>query len=507
MSKYIKYHIKTIQPLRISDDSKSQFGQSDTLKYIPGTTIRGFVVNSLVDDSDFKNIKKKLFSQDVRFLNAYITENGHELFPSPKGFYENKEKTLEKKKIENVLINGEYTTGFKRASLGDYCYFTKDCIHYYNIETGSNLKILVNEEQKNNVFRIEHIKKDYEFIGYIAVEEDEIANRIASLFTGEIIIGNARSQGLGKCRIVEKTEIVDNIPYIEYINDEDISNECYMMLLSDTVMLNNFGEVDGINVDDLADALNVSKIDIKSCATSTVNICGYNRKLRGKTSSIIAYEKGSVFKLEFPNMTIRKEDIRMLSDRGLGVNKNVGMGRVLFFKGFEKIGYKKAEKHSINNDQIITHSSDEEVLKMVARNYYKVIIEQAITEKINKKERFKENPSQIGRVRSIIYQNQYNAVEAKNVLEKFFKHEEEKAEKEHKHKNKDKDNIKEKNDYIKEVLKSDFDFDSYFEINNRIGETIFSIPRENLLTKEEIDRYIFKFILLCMSSDNRKGDK
>ena len=40
MAKYLRYVIKTVEPIRISDDSMSQSGQTDTLRYIPGTTIR-----------------------------------------------------------------------------------------------------------------------------------------------------------------------------------------------------------------------------------------------------------------------------------------------------------------------------------------------------------------------------------------------------------------------------------------------------------------------------------
>ena len=43
MGKYIKYTIKTLEPVRIADDSLSHNGQAETLRYIPGSTIRGVV--------------------------------------------------------------------------------------------------------------------------------------------------------------------------------------------------------------------------------------------------------------------------------------------------------------------------------------------------------------------------------------------------------------------------------------------------------------------------------
>ena len=85
---YIKYIIKNIEPIRIADDSTSQNGQTSALKYIPGTTIRGLVINQLAKTDNFADIKIDLFSDKVKFLNAYLMVDGKELIPSPKGFYE-----------------------------------------------------------------------------------------------------------------------------------------------------------------------------------------------------------------------------------------------------------------------------------------------------------------------------------------------------------------------------------------------------------------------------------
>ena len=50
----------------------------------------------------------------------------------------------------------------------------QNCIHYYNVETGSDLKIKINLEdgEKQNVFRNEYIEPGYQFTGYIAIKEE-----------------------------------------------------------------------------------------------------------------------------------------------------------------------------------------------------------------------------------------------------------------------------------------------------------------------------------------------
>lgn len=90
MTEYIKYLIRNKEPLRIADDSTSQNGQTTTLRYIPGTTVRGWIVNQLSGREDFEQIKKELFSDKVRYLNAYLNKDGKDMLPSPKGFYEDK---------------------------------------------------------------------------------------------------------------------------------------------------------------------------------------------------------------------------------------------------------------------------------------------------------------------------------------------------------------------------------------------------------------------------------
>ena len=64
--KYIRYIVKNDEPLRIADDSTSQNGQTVTLRYIPGTTIRGYIVNQLVYTLDLKYLEEKLGLSNLR---------------------------------------------------------------------------------------------------------------------------------------------------------------------------------------------------------------------------------------------------------------------------------------------------------------------------------------------------------------------------------------------------------------------------------------------------------
>ena len=86
MTEYLKIVFQNLEPVRIADDSTSQSGQTVTLRYIPGTALRGIVINALAVEEDFEEIKRRLFSPRVRFLNAYPSDGELELVPAPKGF-------------------------------------------------------------------------------------------------------------------------------------------------------------------------------------------------------------------------------------------------------------------------------------------------------------------------------------------------------------------------------------------------------------------------------------
>ena len=442
MTKYIKFVFKNKEPLRIADDNSSQSGQMITLRYIPGTTIRGYIVNQLARENDFEILKKDLFSNHVRYLNAYISMENQELIPSPKGFYENKVMKKDDELV-NIVVKNEDPKGKKRAALGRYCYFDQNRIHYYNVETGSDLKIKIDleEGEKQNVFRNEYIEPGYLFTGYIAVdyktekddseEKEALIERIKSVLHDEIILGNARSSGFGKCEIID-CEITDELPYQSFVADTDQVGECYLLLLSNTTLRNQQGELCGFNEDTLAaleKKLHVKNLQIAYCATSITTVRGYNRTWGVKIPSTVAYEQGSVFHLKYEG-TLTGETIRELSDAGIGIRRNEGFGRVLFLKdGYEKINLKQSEEYFVNTVEKeslpVMNSEDKKVICIAARSYYKSMLQQGLQKFVLKKKEelsddIRTSASQLGMLDSVITAYQYNPEQAISSLRKHL---------------------------------------------------------------------------------------
>lgn len=512
MTQYIRISFKNVEPVRVADDSKSQSGEVATLKYIPGSAFRGLVINELAGEEDFEDIKPFLFSDKVKYLNAYISENGRELMPSPKGFYESKTKSFGKKEIENVVVKGDFEPGYKRAGLGSFCYFENNCIRFYSVDTASDLKIKINLEsqaEKRNVFRNEYIKAGYDFVGYIAIEDnEEICDRIRKIVSEDFYIGNGRSQGLGLCRVSE-TQIMNEIPFCEYMPNDEAVNECYMMLLSDTVMLGENGEPCGLNIGELESKLQVKDLKVAFCSTSTVEIAGYNRKLGLKTSSNTMYEKGSVYKLSFTG-SISLDSMKKLSDEGIGIRRNEGFGRIIFLKNYEDITYKlageKSQKQLYDAD---AHAQDDAVMKSVARNYYFKQIDDAMARSIiddsaeNAAKTLKgvqQGNSQLGVVESLILANRYNPKEAEKILKDYFGHAGEKEE--NVNIQKDRKSVEKFRKVVEMTLSQ-----SLYELFKNYGlkDNYFGIPVSEIITADEEGRKKLDYLLLQLRFINRRG--
>lgn len=504
MSEYLKIVFQNLEPVRIADDSTSQSGQTVTLRYIPGTVLKGVVVNALAQDSDFEAIKRSLFSTKVRYLNAYPTDGEKELLPSPKGFYEDKTEQQGRKEIDNVVVAGEFKEGKKRASLGRFCHMDEACIYYYNIDTGSDLKTTINDE-KQNVFRNEYICAGYIFTGYIAVEDLALKDRIKTVFSQDFVAGNARSAGLGKCRVIS-CDYMDGLPYEDYLPNESQENECYMMLLSNTVMRDENGELCGLNCNKLAEKMEVSDLEIAFCSTSTVDVKGYNRKWKTKIPTAVMYEQGSVFHLKYKGTLTRKK-MYALCEQGIGIRLNEGFGRVLFLYGYKNIQYKEAAQFSRETDFSVNeqqYAEDKETLKIAARSYYRNLLERKMNAYVVASS-FPEGKianSQLGILEAFAAAYRYEPMAAKKSIEEYLAHalDKEKNSSIQKARN----SIVELKKYVHRIF--DTDIETLLSVGTKQKESVMGILKSDLLTKEEELKLKLELIIRMIRYENKREE-
>ena len=49
MAHYLRYVLRSLEPVRIADKHASNNGQTESLHYIPGSAVRGLILNQLID--------------------------------------------------------------------------------------------------------------------------------------------------------------------------------------------------------------------------------------------------------------------------------------------------------------------------------------------------------------------------------------------------------------------------------------------------------------------------
>ena len=543
MAVYIRYEIQNLEPLRIADDSSSHMGQTSTLHYIPGTTIRGMVINKLSRKENFSELKGRFFSDRIRFLNAYpIVERGKEkieLIPSPKGFYEDKSK--EKiKKLENVLKEGEFPEGYKRASVGEFAFVEKNptseglVLRYMRIPTGSDLKIKINldENEDQSVFRNEYIAAGNTFAGYIAVEDEKDILLVKEALSGSIILGNARTSGLGKCSLTNLS-VINKEPFENHVKNDKATDSCYMMLLSHTVMRDQTtGEYCGIDENQLGAVLGIEdgSLKIDSRATSVVDVRGYNRKWGVRIPTVRMYEQGSVFKLKFKGEISRKQMLSAMN-KGIGVRRNEGFGRILFLKDYEEILYRM--DMAANYDEL-SDSDDSGIevekktvfdlgkctleelttLRAVAKNYYRNLFHAKLERYVVDLNwnRGKVSSSKLAKVEAFTTAFRFNYTEAQANIEKYFEHAREKQSRErvqfHSH-----SDISDLDSFVTDVLSWDLvDLEEALGIHTKEADKIMGIPKlitdqkDGVFTEEEIGRMKLELLTKVIRFDHKKGD-
>lgn len=439
--KIFSFELVLLQPVRIANIDTSKIGETDTISYIPGSTIRGAVMSHLSDALGNAANKQLLLSDKVRFFNAYpvIEENKEkkQLYPSLMGFYENKQATGD---LENIFAVENPTSGNKRASLGTFCMIDTadgECtIKYTAVKKADMLNIAVAEKK---IFRGVSLKSGQVFRGYITADENASSYINGALSCREMIIGSLKTSGYGRCRIQNVKEIAD-LPTPFDIPPSPVK-AAYMIALSPLAMRNSYGEICGIDEEQLSKRMGGVEVEIQKCATSVIRVSGINRTWGCRTPEITMYKPGSVFKLVF-SREVPSEKLKAIADSGLGVNLAEGCGWVCFSdsRDFESIKKKaeilaqmpkmegvEIEALSVEGQEIAEQKK--EIAKKIAQKKIQDAMYEYVIDPKNEIKGYKQGKSQYGIALKLVKSLQYacgNEDAVVNTIQNYIKHEEEK---------------------------------------------------------------------------------
>ena len=359
----IHYRLRAELPLIMTDPTRSKGYHYETLGYIPGSAIRGMVVNYLAarETEWFEKNKEKIL-REINFLDAVPGWDDKTVLPSIKGFYEKKDGSA----FQSVLTDGELSPGVKRAGMGAFCTIENGKICYWSAETGAVTRIRKEkDDQEKLMFQTHYLCEGQIFDGYILLPDEAMAEKVSKAFTQDVLLGADRFSGYGKCEVILLESCKEPAWRNEFGFSEDFLKEkdakkencktdtvvktggttLYMLAISPFCMLDESGNPCGLNEKELAEKLGVSSAKIEFCSTSVGDFRTYNRTWKCSNPTVRMYDRGSIFKIqcsEEPEMG----KLLSLQNSGLGIRKAEGFGQILFIRPdiYESICGKQAVK-------------------------------------------------------------------------------------------------------------------------------------------------------------------
>lgn len=518
--KYLRIDFTNTEPLKITDIGMSKDNEASTINFVPGASLKGAVLNSIAselkNDTDrFERIKKELLSFETSFYNSYLRSGVRRMFPSPMGFYESKNVNV--RELQNVVADGKFSESYKRAKLGSYCFTEGDTIVYTSLCKSDSLNI---DTGKKKIFRTDYINAGYSFTGYIAFS-DKVSEETIML-TEDIIrnrtlrFGGGRSGGYGKVTIDSLSYLEDgDYPFSELsvTNEPSVPQIVYLLLLSPMTMRGSFGEVIGLNAEVLEEKAGcrlINRDEIRA-STSVVKMSGFNRTLKTRTPEYKLYAAGSVFRLEFEQLPDAQK-LRDIEINGLGVGRNDGYGRVVFYKDYDKIKQKlaysdyegKASESFVSDDSCIRPEDVENDKKIIARGIAYSRIRSAIEEKVylEKLGKGSASNSQTGVFRSVCQKYRYSYSDAEKSFRELIKHIREKEASQKKH-----SDTHGNQEQLLVKIETILDCDILDYIGLKTGRKICGYDISGLISTKEQNMLRTELLERLMKKDNRTGGR
>jgi len=352
MFKYIEYDIETLQNVKLArTDSKED--SEESIDYISGSAIRGAFIYKYIKkygvDISQGIHKKKIFSGDITFLNAYPKHDDKRSMPFPKCYFAPKDEMKKFKKSNSTLeIKLRPDIGYERVRLCNFAVANDDLNNYKGIkvEKESNLHINKNKtDSKTKMFRYESIKRGQVFRGIIRVKEEYI-DEVRELLNDSIIyIGGSKGNGYGQCKIKNMSEAKEKNPEYElYEKKNSFDKKLYLIAISDIIYRNKLGEYKTfIDEDFLEEKLGLDKVSFVNSNIEIHTISGFNNKWNCRIPQVVGIKAGSVFEYDITGKVDNHKLIEFMNE-GIGERRTEGYGRFVIVDSISDAKFEMAEK-------------------------------------------------------------------------------------------------------------------------------------------------------------------
>ena len=375
--KTYEYTIYLSAPLVLTTSSADE-NTMQSRDYIPGNVLLGALAGQHRQMTSSEGQFYDFFlSDEVRFCNAFVSEDGKMAIPSPMAIH--KEKAKENYFFFPAMTEKDKTEHPSTKSLPGYISIEGNQIRKHSVEKGLHFHINTekkNEEDDARIFHYEFIKRGQTFKGFIKCSEE-----LSEDF--EAFLNQIRTLRLGRSKNTEYGKVQFSYKAADSeINPKPYGDQITLFFKSPVILKNENGYYepsDKLLKKELAFSDDVEIIHKFFRTESFENF----RSIWGiKMPSTTAYKTGCTFTLNFKQGVTEAHEQRLaeILNDGIGYRKNEGFGEV------SQLDLKTAELTLAAKEKVARKLSKPEKKPEFMKNVLKQItlktIEQVVDEKV-----------------------------------------------------------------------------------------------------------------------------
>lgn len=346
--KALRYRLRVLEPVLVSQAGAGEENSAVGLHYIPGSALRGALVNRWrmkyqKHDISADSLARRLFIDGtVCYLNAYPEVEGARSLPVPASWVVAKELADEMNAtIYDLAVASSSNFPQKNFGRGMFCLlecqkaetpFEDDRFQTVLVRPERSDQVHITLEnvnrrgEGNQVFRYEALAPGQNFIGIIiAPDKNDLAKIQALLCENDLFLGTAHLAGYGRVAVDVLDEQLDD--WCEAPSFSQPEGRVVVTLLSPAILRSDNGQVGWDGGQALARSIGLSA-DAKLLAAfgKTTLMGGYNRKWSLPLPQAWALIEGSVFVFEAAQIDQRA--LQHALDYGIGERCAEGYGRI-----------------------------------------------------------------------------------------------------------------------------------------------------------------------------------
>lgn len=321
------FSLTTIDPIVISQNTATTMNHKG-LDYIPGSALLGVVASSLYSQIDDDESWDIFHSGQVQFGPCYPIIDQQLCLPTPSSWHFNKLTTpIINSQYQAAEISNHASISFERDKRTQY----KQCRDGYvnaegkvaevrrNIVTKTAIDRTKGTVKESQLFSYSYIEPGQTFIGWVYCETEQQKQHITTHLFGEKHIGRSKNSEFGRVEIKQQSTLSDVQP--SYTNDE-----LTLWCLSDSQCIDHLGLPTLTPC--LAELIYGAQgeLDYNRSFIRYGSASRFNQTRGGLDSEQTLIAKGSI--LVFKNVSISEKQLLTLANKGIGINRQQGLGWV-----------------------------------------------------------------------------------------------------------------------------------------------------------------------------------